>query len=150
MEKLSFWTFLWIKKFQILFKKFQVRFIHTDGIWSQSPLWEGALYRKRGCGEQTVLNVSYLILMGRICNFAWFIRAGSDIFFSFWIFFHEHSGFTGQQRKGEDIHLTLFCHFHPLHIHFDISQAITTESSPLHIANSRIWTRNLWFPSASR
>ena len=31
----------------------------------------------------------------------------------------------------------------------DISRAITSESSPLHIVSSRTQTGNLWFPSAS-
>ena len=72
------------------------------------------------------------------------------IFFSIWVFFHEHSRFTGQQGKGEGIYLTPRYHFHPLHRHLDISRAITAESSPLHIAGSRTRTGNLWFPSASR
>ena len=59
------------------------------------------------------------------------------VFFSIWVFFHEHSRFTGQQGKGEGIYLTPLYHFHPLHRHLDISQAITAESSPLHIAGSR-------------
>ena len=71
-------------------------------------------------------------------------------FFSIWIFFHEHSQFTGQQGKGEGIYLTPLYHFHPLHRHLDISRAITAKSSPLHIAGSRTRTGNLWFPSASR
>ena len=37
----------------------------------------------------------------------------------------------------------------PAYGHLDISQAITAESSPLHIAGSRTRTGNLWFPSAS-
>ena len=36
-------------------------------------------------------------------------------FFSFWVFFHEHSLFTGQQAKGGDIFVTPLYHFHPLH-----------------------------------
>ena len=37
-------------------------------------------------------------------------------FFSIWVFFHDHSW-------------TYLYHFHPLHKHLDISQAITAESS---------------------
>ena len=55
-------------------------------------------------------------------------------FFSIWVFFHEHSRFTGQQGKGKGIYLTPPYHFHPLHRHLDISRAITAESSPLQIA----------------
>ena len=43
--------------------------------------------------------------------------------------FHEHSRITGLQGKG--ISLTPHNHFHPLHRHVDISQAITAESLPL-------------------
>ena len=71
-------------------------------------------------------------------------------FFSIWVFFHEHSRFTGQQGKGEGIYLTPLYHFHPLHGHLDISRAITAGSSPLPIAGSRTWTGNLWFPRTSR
>ena len=53
------------------------------------------------------------------------------IFFSIWVFFHEHSRTTGLQGKGEGISLTPHYHFHPLHKHLDISWAITAESSPL-------------------
>ena len=67
-----------------------------------------------------------------------------------WVFFHEHSQFTGQQGKGEAISLTPLYHLHPLHRHLDISRAIAAGSSPLHIASSQTQTRNLWFQSASR
>ena len=66
-------------------------------------------------------------------------------FLSVFFFFHEHSRFTGQQGKGEDIYLTPLYHFYPLHRHLDISRAVTAESSPLHIASSRTRTRNLRF-----
>ena len=71
-------------------------------------------------------------------------------FFSIWVFFHEHSRFTGQQGKGEGIYLTTVYHFHPLHRHLDIRQVITAERLPLHIASSQTRTGNLWFLSASR
>ena len=79
------------------------------------------------------------------CEFYYLIL----FFFSIWVFFHEHSRFTGQQGKGKAISLSPLYHFHPLHRHLDISQAITANSSPLHIARSRNRTGNLWFPSAS-
>ena len=72
------------------------------------------------------------------------------VFFSMWVFFHEHSRITGLQGKGEGISLTPHYHFHPLNRYLDISRAITAESSPLHIASSQTRTGNLWFPSASR
>ena len=60
--------------------------------------------------------------------------------------------FTNHKTAGEGagISLTPHYHCHPLHRHLDISRAITAESSPLHIASSRNWTGNLWFPSESR
>ena len=60
------------------------------------------------------------------------------IFFSIRVFVHEHSRFTGQQEKGEPISLIPLYHFHPLHRHLSIDRAITAESSPLHIASSRL------------
>ena len=71
-------------------------------------------------------------------------------FFSSWVFFHDHSRITGLQGKGQAISLTPLYHFHPLHRHLDINQAITAESSPLHIVCSQTRTGNLWFPSTSR
>ena len=65
-------------------------------------------------------------------------------FFYVWAFFHEHSQVTGLQGKGEGIPLTSHYHFHPLYRHLDISRAITAESSPLHIANTR--TQTGWVP----
>ena len=53
------------------------------------------------------------------------------------IFFHDYSRIIGLQGKGKDISLTPLYHFHPLHRHLDISQAVTTESSPLNIASNR-------------
>ena len=37
------------------------------------------------------------------------------IFFFYWVFFHKHSRFTGQQGKGEAISLTSLYHFHSLY-----------------------------------
>ena len=87
------------------------------------------------------------IIFNKIYNFLFLFCFA---FFFIWVFFHEHSLFTGQQRKGESIFLTPLYHFHLLHRHLGISQAITVESSSLHIASSRNQTGNLWFPSASR
>ena len=74
-------------------------------------------------------------------------KRNNSIFFSIWVFFHEHSLFTGQQRKEEGIFLTSLYQFYPLYRHLDISRSITAESSPLHIASSRTWSRNLLFSS---
>ena len=70
-------------------------------------------------------------------------------FFSIWVFFHEHSRFTGQQGKGQVICLTPLYHYYPLCRHWNISRATTAEISPLHIASSRTQTRNLWLPITS-
>ena len=59
----------------------------------------------------------------------------SFINFSIWVFYHEHSRFTGQQGKEEAITLTPLYHFHLIHL--EISREITAESSPLHLASSR-------------
>ena len=63
------------------------------------------------------------------------------IFFSIWVFFPEHSWIIGLEGNGEDISLTPHYHLHPLRRYLDISPAITAESSPLHIASSRIRTK---------
>ena len=52
-------------------------------------------------------------------------------FFSMWVFFHEHSRFTGLQGKGEGILLTPHYRFHPLRRHLGIKRVITAERSPL-------------------
>ena len=67
------------------------------------------------------------------------------LFFSKWVFFHEHSRMTGLQGKGEDISLTPHYHIHPLRRHLDISWVITAESSPLHMVSSRTRTGNFGF-----
>ena len=66
------------------------------------------------------------------------------------VLFHGHKRITGLQGKREAISLTPHYHFHPLHRHLDISQAIAAERSPLRIASSRSRTGNLEFPGASR
>ena len=53
-----------------------------------------------------------------------------------WIFSNDHSRISGLQEKEESITLTLHYHFQSLHKHLDISQVITAESSPLHIAEA--------------
>ena len=52
----------------------------------------------------------------------------------------------GPAGEGEAISLNLLSFFHPLHRHLDNSQAITAESSPLHIASAGLEPE---FPSAS-
>ena len=74
------------------------------------------------------------------------IRKGlSDkcIFFSVWVFFHDHSRITRLQEKGEGISLTPLYDFHPLHRHLDSGRVITAETSPLQIASSRTRTGKL-------
>ena len=54
--------------------------------------------------------------------------------FFIWVFFHKNTQFTGQQGKGESISLTPLYHYHPLHRHLEVNQAIIAESSPQNIA----------------
>ena len=76
---------------------------------------------------------------------------GNFIFFFFyqrflsWIFIIHRIA-----REREAISLIPLYHFHSLHRHFDISQAITAKSPPLYIAGSRTRIGNFWFPRASR
>ena len=68
-----------------------------------------------------------------------------NAFFSVLVFFCERSRIKGLQRKGEGISLTPHYHVRPLHRHLNISQAITAESSPLHIASNRTRTETFGF-----
>ena len=43
------------------------------------------------------------------------LQKDCSFFFLIWVFFHEHSRFTGQQGKGEAISLSPLYHFHPFH-----------------------------------
>ena len=72
------------------------------------------------------------------------------LFFSIWVFFHEHSRITGLQGKGEGISLSPHYYFHSLYKHLGIGRVITAEGSPLRMASSQTRTGNLWFLSASR
>ena len=56
-----------------------------------------------------------------------------------WVFFHEHSRFTGQKSKREVISLTPLYYLHPLQRHLDISQMITSEDTPLHKSEQKPW-----------
>ena len=112
------------------------------------------LYEK--CCLQTSSR-SFLIFKERSIEICWFGQILMILllflflfFFSICVFFHEHTGFTGQQGKEKVISLTPLYHFYPLHRHLDISWAIITGSSLLHIAGGQTRTKNLWFPRASR
>ena len=117
---------------------------HTYARTQQSlpPLWESIIK----------VNIRDTVTVNATCSQLTIKTRNQHLkrrFFSIWVFFCEHSRFTGQQGMGEGVYLTPLYHFHPLHRHLDISWAITTESSPLHIASSQTRTGNLWFPSAS-
>ena len=56
--------------------------------------------------------------------------------FFYQVVFDDHSQITGLQGKGEGISLTPHYHFHLLHRHLDIIQAITAESSPQNIGST--------------
>ena len=79
------------------------------------------------------MHVNFMVMQ----NYISYPHLEQWIAFSIWVFFHQHSRFTGQQGKGEATYLTPLCYFHLLHRHFDASQAITAESSPLRIVNSQ-------------
>ena len=51
-----------------------------------------------------------------------------QLFFSIWVFFHEHSQFTGQQEKGEFICLTGLYNLYPLCSYLSIIRATKAES----------------------
>ena len=74
----------------------------------------------------------------------------SKIIFFFCLGFLSRT-FTNHRTAGEGkgISLSPHYHFHPLHIHLDISRVITAVSAPLNIASNRTLNGNLWFPSAS-
>ena len=76
----------------------------------------------------------------------WKEKFKSIFFLSGFSFMNIHYS-QDSRGRGEGISLTPLYHFHPHHRHLDINQAITAESSPLHIASSQTQTRNLWFPS---
>ena len=60
-----------------------------------------------------------------------------------WVFFHEHSQFTGKQEGRGYLFNSSLTLPPTSQLTLDISLAITTESSPLHIAISWTQTRNL-------
>ena len=93
--------------------------------------------------NKMLYDATYLLLI--FCRFFYVCF----VFFSIWVFFHNHSRITGLQGKGKGIPLTPHYDFHPLHRHLDINRGITADSSPLHIGSSRTRTGKLWIPSAS-
>ena len=101
------------------------------------------IFLQKGSSSLDQLNLAH-VLVAVFCIYCLLF------FFFIWVFFHEHSWFTGQQGKSEAISLIPLYHFHLFHRHLDISRAITAESSPLLIASSQIWTGNLWLQSSSR
>ena len=46
------------------------------------------------------------------------------IFFSIWVFFHQHSWITGLQGKREGISLTPYYHFHSLYRHLTMIRVV--------------------------
>ena len=63
---------------------------------------------------------------------------------------HKSQDCRGRGGGGEGgISLTPHYHFYTLYRHLHISQAITAESSPLHIASSWTRSKNLWLLSTS-
>ena len=84
------------------------------------------------------------------------IASISISFFSIWVFFYEHSQFTGQQGKREGIYLTPLYHFHQLHRHLNISglepgtfvfqrKSLTTKLRALKVLVFFIYFILIWF-----
>ena len=73
------------------------------------------------------------------------------IIYLFYLDFFSHNihDLQDSRGRGRPFFVPLY-HFHPLHKHWHVSWTITTESSPLHIANGRTRTGNLWFPIVNR
>ena len=71
------------------------------------------------------------------------------LFLSIWVFFYEHSSFTGQEGRRNVISLVLSTTSIRFTGNLGFSRAITAGSSTLHIASSWTRTGNLWFPSSS-
>ena len=95
-------------------------------------------------------------ILKNIVKFARKLLYWSLVFSNVFFFFRSGVFFTTIREsqdcrgRGRAFLLTPHYHFHRLHRHLYISRAITAESSPLHIGNSRTRTRKFWFPSASR
>ena len=59
--------------------------------------------------------------------------------------FLSHDIYDSQDSRGRGMQFLISLYrFHPLHEHWHISQAITAESSPLHMASGWTRKRNLW------
>ena len=110
-----------------------------DFVWSQDRLFSYKHYPFTRQSHKWIENIQTMCRQQPTNCFFFYLGFLSRTFTN-----HRTAG------EGEGISLTPHYHFHPLHRHLDISRAITAESSPLHIASSRIQTGNLWFPSASR
>ena len=118
-------------------------------LFLNSPLWEVTRVLSFVC-----LSVCLSVSLTNFVYFSLYYQFYLKVvllffFFSIWVFFHEHSRFTGQQEKREGICLTPLYHFHPLHRHLYISRATAAGSSPLRIGSSRTRIGNPWLPSAS-
>ena len=77
--------------------------------WFRSTWWGADIFRDSPERQKVALFVNI------VASFAW------EKFFSIWIFFQEHSQFTGNQRKEEAISLTPPYHYHPLHKHLEVA-----------------------------
>ena len=73
-------------------------------------------------------------------------NAEFNYFFFLYLGFLSLNNHDSKERKGGSRPvLTLLYYFHLLREHLILAEAITAESSPLHIASDRTRTGNTWF-----
>ena len=103
------------------------------------PLLYGMILSEANC--VTIIFLYYLYLFMYIFLFCFVLFFFDQGFLS--------QTFTNHRTAGGDIPFTPHYHFHLLDRHLDTGWVTTEERSPLHIASSWTWTRNLWLPNAS-
>ena len=68
-----------------------------------------------GASPLTFPPVAHLRVYSKCSSYIGLVSGVRRLFFSIWVFFHEHLWITGLPEKGEGISLTRHYHFHPLH-----------------------------------
>ena len=92
---------------------------------------------------------SRTFFLTRSFNFPYLNKSFKKVFLFYLSFLSRTFRFDRTAIEGRGYFLTALYYFHPFHRHLDISRAIMTESSPLHIGTSQTWTGHLCFPSAN-